>query len=291
MLFKINTKLISIENRIFIIRGVAVMLDNHLAEIYSVEIKRLNEQVKRNIVRFPTNFMFQLNNEEWHFLRSQFATLENKQGFHRKYLPYVFTEQGVAMLSAILKSQTAISISIQIMDAFVEMRKKMISWDGLKNRMDHMESRQLLSELKLDELFSAIEKADTTPKQGIFYNGQIFDAYHFASDLIRSANQFIILIDNYIDETTLALLSKRKDTVTIILYAQILNEVMKKDIQKWKEQFGKIEFRTHKNNHDRFLIIDNQALYHLGASLKDLGRKLFAFSRMDQELERLRAVL
>jgi hypothetical protein len=206
----------NIESLIFTIRGQQVMLDFHLAAIYEVQTKRLNEQVKRNKKRFPDAFMFQLNQKEWENLQSQFATtsaIGNLQSqfatAKRRILPYVFTEQGVSMLSAVLNSDLAIYVSIQIMQAFVNLRKFLIYNASVFQRLDTIENKQLQTEHKLDKVFKALEK-DITPKQGIFFEGQLFDAHVFASNLIKQAKKSIVLIDNYVDETTLLMLSKRR---------------------------------------------------------------------------------
>ncbi|MDQ6998469.1 MAG: ORF6N domain-containing protein, partial [Mariprofundus sp.] len=186
-----------IQGRIFTIRGLQVMVDRDLAELYGVESKRLNEQVKRNITRFPEQFRFQLTQEEFQnlqsqiatssgdSLRSQIATLETGRGKHRKYLPYVFTEQGVSMLSAVLRSDTAIKVSIQIMDAFVGMRKFIANNAAIFQRLDNIEQKQYLTDTKLDKVFEAIEAKGIKPEQGIFFDGQMFDAYVFVADLIK----------------------------------------------------------------------------------------------------------
>jgi len=210
-----------IENKIYTIRGVQVMLDSDLAEMYQVETKRINEQVKRNEKRFPNGFMFQLNQREWDdlksqiatsssnlHLKSQIATTKMNHGGRRK-LPYVFTEQGVSMLSAVLTSDTAIEVSIQIIQAFVTMRKTLGQLQGVLQRLEGVELKQLQTDSKLEQVLKALEK-DLPPKQGIFFEGQLFDAHIFASDLIKQATKSLILVDNYVDETTLLLLSKRK---------------------------------------------------------------------------------
>jgi hypothetical protein len=266
------------------------MLDSDLAELYGVAPKRLNEQVQRNIDRFPSRYMFQLNFNEWVSLRSQFATLKNSRGQHKKYLPYVFSEQGVAMLSGILKSEMAIKISISIIDAFVLLRKSNIQNHVLR-KIITLENKQLETDKKIDYIFDALEKADTTPTQGIFFNGQIFDAYTFASKIIKSAKESIILIDNYIDESTLAILSKRAKNVEAIIYTNNRNQILPIDLDKYNQQYPPIAVHILKNTHDRFLIIDKKEMYHIGASLKDLGKKLFAFSRMDKETKTILNVL
>jgi len=277
-----------IENRIFNIRGVPVMLDSDLAKLYHVETKVLNQAAKRNGERFPNWMMFQITMDEWVASRSQFVTLNKiHRGQNLKYLPYVFTEQGVAMLSAVLKSEIAIKISLEIIQTFVTLRKSGIQLSGFQQRLEFVERKQIDNESKFDTIFQALEKADPIPQQGIFFNGQIFDAYIFASDLIKKAKKSIILVDNYVDETTLALLSKSNKNVEATIYSEKFNPTFKNDLLKFNQQYTPINFCVLKNNHDRFLIIDRKELYHIGASLKDLGKKLFAFSRMDAELDRL----
>lgn len=274
-------KPLDIESRIFTIRGTQVMLDSHLAELYSVETGRLNEQVKRNIGRFPKDFMFQLTEIEYESLRSQFAILKSTRGQHRKYLPYVFTEQGVAMLSAVLRSETAISVSIQIMQAFVHMRKFIAGNASLFNRLENVERKQVEAEGKFTEIFDALQKTELDPRQGIFYDGQVFDAYAFVSDLIRKAKSSIHLIDNYVDDTVLTLFTKRKKGVKTVIYTKSITKQLSLDLKKHNEQYEAIQIEELAEAHDRFLILDNITVYHFGASLKDLGKKWFAFSKMD----------
>ncbi len=262
-----------------------------MAEFYGVTTKRLNEQVKRNIERFPEEFMFQLRSMEMEglvsqtaipdSLRSQNATLKNARGKHRKYLPYVFTEQGVAMLSGILKSEVAVNVSIQIINAFVAMRRFLASNVEVFQRLETVERKQIEHDQKIDQIFNAIEERDIIPKQGIFYDGQVFDAYQFVSDLIRTAKNSIILIDNYIDDTVLAHLTKRKKNVKVLLLTKNISKQLLLDIKKFNDQYSTIEIKEFKNAHDRFLIIDEKIVYHFGASLKDLGKKWFAFTKMD----------
>jgi hypothetical protein len=272
-----------IENKIFTIRGVQVMLDSDLAEMYQVELKVLNQSVKRNSDRFPDFFYFQLNDEEWKSLRSQIVTLEGGKGKHRKYLPYVFSEQGVSMLSAVLRSDFAIKVSIQIIQAFVAMRKTLTNLQGVIQRLEGLEIKQLQTDGKLEMVLNALE-ANTPPKQGIFFEGQLFDAHVFASDLVKQAQKSILLVDNYVDENTLLLLSKRKKGVRCIVHTR-LHSVLQKDIEKHNKQYPNIDLIENKSSHDRFLILDDPMLYHIGASLKDLGNKCFAFSRMDNLLD------
>lgn len=270
-----------IKDCIYTIRGKQVMLDSDLAKIYGVETKRLNEQVKRNIERFPEDFRFQLTQEELNIinLRSQNATSKEIHG-GRRYLPYVFTEQGVSMLSAVLKSKTAVEISIKIMKAFVEMRRFISANAGIFQRIENIEQKQLESDKKFKKIFEAIDEHALKPQQGIFFDGQIFDAYVFVCDLIKSANKNIILIDNYIDETVLEILSKRKTKVSVDIYTPKLTKVLKQDLKKYNTQNNKVNIHTFTKAHDRFLILDNKTVYHFGASLKDLGKKWFAFSKM-----------
>lgn len=213
-----------IENRIFTIRDLHVMIDGDLADMYQVETKVLNQAVKRNIERFPANFRFQLTLEEASQLRlksqfsnsgsrSQTVTLSEssgQRGKNIKYLPYAYTEQGVAMLSSVLRSDIAIAVSIQIINAFVEMRKIIANHQGILQRMEGLEKKQMETDLKFEQVFKALESKNVIPSQGVFFDGQVFDAYELASKIIRSAKQSIVLIDNYIDENTLTHLSKKK---------------------------------------------------------------------------------
>lgn len=276
-----------IQNKIYFIRGVQVMVDEDLAELYDVETRRLNEQVKRNIERFPEKFMFQLTESEAYSLRSQFATLNKGRGTHRKYLPYVFTEQGVAMLSGVLKSDTAVRISIQIMSAFVTMRKFLASNAQVFQRLDVVEKKQVEYDEKFEQVFDAIQSKDIQPDKGIFFDGQIFEAYKFVSDLIGTANKSIILIDNYVDDSVLTLLSKRKKEVKAIIFTKDISKQLALDLVKYNLQYLPIEIRKFMEAHDRFLIIDDKEVYHFGASLKDLGKKWFAFSKFDKEVFKL----
>ncbi len=272
-----------IKNKIHSIRGLQVMLDSDLAELYHVEVRRLNEQVKRNSSRFPAQFMFQLTESEFHSLRSQFAISKGK-GKHRKYLPYVFTEQGVSMLSAVLRSKTAIEVSIQIINTFVAMRRFLSQNAGIFQRLDLVEKKQLENDIQFAKIFATLEDKSITPKKGIFFEGQIFDAYLFFSNLIKSANKSIILIDNYIDESVLILFSKRNKDVKTTIYTQNTTKQLGLDLRKYNSQYPFIEIKKFESSHDRFLIIDGHTVYHIGASLKDLGKKWFAFSKFNTEV-------
>ncbi len=274
-----------IESLIKVIRGQQVMLDRDLATLYGVEVKRLNEQVKRNIKRFPKDFMFQLTKEEC--LRSQFATLNEGRGQHLKYMPYVFTENGVAMLSSVLRSDTAIEVNIRIMRAFTSMRHFLQNNAEVFQRLSTLEYHQLEmqqhfqeSDKRIEEVFRRLDEGNAKPKQGVFYNGQIYDAYNFVSNLIKSAKKRIILIDNYVDETVLTLLDKREDGVSAFIYTQQINRQFQLDIDRHNAQYPPINVETFRLSHDRFLCIDDD-VYHIGASIKDLGKKWFGFSRME----------
>jgi len=275
-----------INSKIYSIRGYQVMLDRDLAELYGVDTKRLNERVKRNIDRFSDDFMFQLTFFEVESLRSQIATLKNfTRGEHSKYLPYVFTEQGVAMLSGILKSKVAIDINLEIMRTFVSLRKLINNNSNILIRLDNVEEKQFKSQLennsKFDKIFNLLEdKNNLKQNQGIFFDGQLFDSYYFVCDLIRSAKGKIVLIDNYIDDSILTLFSKRANNVEVIIYTKKINFNLKQDLEKYNSQYDPIKIKEFKLSHDRFLIIDYE-VYHIGASLKDLGKKWFAFSKLD----------
>jgi hypothetical protein len=224
-----------IQQRIFSVRDQQIMIDRDLAELYEVEIRAINQAVKRNANRFPEHFCFQLSEEEWASLRSQTVTLKdtptNKRGQHRKYLPFVFTEQGVSMLSAVLRSESAIKTSILIMDAFVSMRRFMSQHALVFERMDAIERKQFSTDSKVEQILDALESKTIKQEQGIFYDGQIFEAYAFVSDLVRQAKKEIVLIDNYIDDTTLTLLSKNQDA-QITLYTQKIDKQLALDIEK-----------------------------------------------------------
>jgi len=278
----------SIKNKIHTIRGMQVILDRDLAKLYQVETKVFNQAVKRNIKRFPDSFRFQLNKKELENLRSHIVTF--KENLNTKYLPYAFTEQGISMLSAILKSGIAIEVSIKIIESFVNMRKIISSNTLIFERFERIEKRLNIHDENFKKIFNAIEDKSIKPSQGIFYDGQIWDAYKFVNELIKSAKNSIRLIDNYIDETTLTLFSKVPN-IKVTLYTKTISKQLKLDYKKYNEQYKNIKLKEFKNSHDRFLIIDELEIYHIGASLKDLGKKWFAFSKFDKDsfglLERL----
>ena len=294
-----------IQSRILTIRGVQVMLDRDLAELYGVEVKYLNQQVNRNIERFPERFMHQLTQQEFADLKSQIATSSlDAVGSHLKLQfatsswggvrkpPKIFTEQGVSMLSAVLRSPTAIDVSIRIMDAFVAMRHAIASFAPLLARIEASERRQIVDQAKNDanqarneERFEKIFDAmndKAFPPQKVFYDGEVFDADAFATRHILSARKSILLIDNYVDVVTLEMLAKKKRGVTVeIVTSRRGNRLSATDVEKFNAQYGGLTVRASAAFHDRFLVVDGQRLYLFGASLKDLGKKCFAFTRLD----------
>ena len=276
----------NIKSRIYTLRNLQVMLDADLAELYNVDTRVLNQAVKRNRERFPFIFMFQITELEYKNLISQSVTSSSRWGGRRK-LPFVFTEQGVAMLSGVLRSSTAISVSIEIINTFVAMRKFLASNAQVFQHLDYVEKKQIEHDHKFEEIFDAIQSKDIKPEKGIFFDGQIFDAYKFVSDLIRTADKSIILIDNYINDSVLTLFSKRNKDVQVIIFTKEVSKELLLDLAKYNSQYPIIEVKEFKQSHDRFLIIDNKEVYHFGASLKDLGKKWFAFSKFDKEAFKL----
>ncbi len=273
---------LDITNKIFVFRGLQVMVDRDLAELYEVETKVLNQAVKRNIERFPEMFRFQLSASEKLELVTNCDRLQSLK--HSTTEPFVFTEQGVAMLSAILHSKTAIGVSIRIINAFVEMRKFLIKNAEVFQRLDKLELKQLehinQSDKNFKVLFDALENNSLTAKQGIFYDGQIFDAYQLIADIIRSAKKAIVLIDNYIDDSVLKMFAKKQKGVVVTIYSKNITETLKQDIRKYNTQYEHILLKKLTSAHDRFIILDNKIVYHFGASLKDAGKKWFAFSKL-----------
>jgi len=270
-----------IESRIIIMRNLPVMIDRDLAEFYGVETKRLNEQVKRNIERFPDTFRFQLTEAERDELVANCDRLINLK--HSSTMPYAFTEQGVAMLSAVLRSDTAVRVSIRIIQAFVEMRKFLMQNAQIFQRLDRMELKQLETDKKFEQIFLALETKQTQPDKGIFFDGQVFDAWVFISDLVKKAKSSLILIDNYVDETVLSLFAKKKKGVSLSIYTKNFSRELQEDAKKFNAQYGGLSLHNFDASHDRFLLIDKSEIYHIGASLKDLGKKWFAFSKMEKD--------
>ena len=279
----IVAKELDIQNRIFTVRGEQVMLDSDLAELYGVETKRINEAVRNNVDKFPSDFYFELNKKEDEFLRSKFSTFKENLK-NRKYAAKVFTEQGVYMLATVLKSKIATDVTISIIRTFAQMRKLLNDNTLFTQQLKNLEKQQLTYELKTDEkleqIFKAIEDKSIKPKQGIFYDGQVFDAYVFVSGLIKGTKKSIVLIDNYVDESVLTLFIKNQ-SINVTIYSKNVSKQLKLDLQKYNTQYKPIELKTFKESHDRFMIIDEHEVYHFGASLKDLGKKWFAFSKFE----------
>ena len=315
----------NIENLIQVIRGKQVILDRDLARLYRVETFRLNEQVKRNIERFPEDFMFQLSKEEFENWKSQFV-ISNEDDFLKSQivtskpedinmssqiartfetnmlsqnartspkkrplsaLPYAFTENGIAMLSSVLRSPIAIATNIQIMRAFTAMRRFIAANAQVFQRLEVIEHTQLSlaahqeeADRKFEEIFRRLDDGSVTQKQGIFYDGQIFDAYVFITERVREAKKRIVLIDNYIDETVYTILDKRTQGTKAKVYTKNLTPQLALDLEKHNAQYAPIEVEPFDRSHDRFLCIDD-TVYHIGASLKDLGKKWFAFAKME----------
>lgn len=273
-----------IEKLIITVRGEQVMIDRDLARVYKVTTSQLNQQVKRNIARFPANFRFQLTTEEMNNLKSQIVT--SSWGGTRK-LPFVFTEPGIAQLSSVLHSEKAIETSVKIMSAFVAMRHFMIQNASILMRIAHLERHQIETDEKIDLILDKMEERSpkVLPEQ-IFQTGCVWDAWSYVSDLVRSAKQRIILIDNFVDDRVLSMLDKRADGVSATIHSRYY-EQFQTDLKKHNEQYPAIDFvqLPHKN-HDRFLIIDDK-VYFMGASLKDMGAGLCAVKEMEVSPDRL----
>ncbi len=271
---------IPIKNKIHTIRGLQVMLDRDLAKLYDVKTRALKQAVNRNKERFPSDFMLILTENEVEIMVSQ-NVIPSKQHLGGA-LPYAFTEQGVANLSSVLTNDKAIEVNIQIMRAFVSMRKFISTNAQIFQKLDRTEQKLLEHDHKFEQVFQAIESKNIKPEKGIFFNGQVFDSYKFISDLIRTAKKSIILIDNYVDDSVLTLFTKRKDNITVTIYTKEISKQLKLDLKKYNSQYPKIIIKEFKHSHDRFMIIDDN-VYHIGASLKDLGKKWFAFSKFGKE--------
>ena len=272
-----------IQSMIYTFRGRQVMLDSDLAMLYQVETKYLNRQRNRNAERFPEDFCFQLSKEEYEILRCQNVTSKNENGSGgRRYLPYVFTEQGIAMLSSVLKSEVAAKASINIMRAFVEMRKFLISNNEMFARLDRVELKQLETDKKLEEVFDYIATTKEV-KQKIFFNGQIYDAFSLMVKIVEKAEKELILIDNYVDVNTLNILSKKKDGVNVLIVTSGNGNLTDKDVAKFNSQYPKLAVKISKDFHDRFFIIDRNEVYHIGASIKDAGKKSFGITKLEEQ--------
>lgn len=272
-----------IKNLIFTIRGKQVMLDSDVANMYQCETKYVNRVVKRNIERFPEEFCFQLDENEFNSLRCQFVTLnESKRGQHRKYLPYAFTEQGIAMLSVLLKSDVAVKVSVNIMKAFVEMRKFLMINGQVFDRLTNIEYKLLEQDKKINEVFNQLQNEENV-KQRIFFQGQIYDAYSLMIDIIRKANTKLTIIDNYIDDSLLKMLTKKKNNVIVTILTSNKSNIQNIDIEKFNKEYPILKVLRTNKFYDRFMIIDDTEMYHLGASIKDLGKKCFGINRMEDK--------
>ena len=276
-----------IKNLIYTIRGKQVMLDSDVAMLYNYETKKVNQSVKRNIDRFPERFCFQLTEEELEIMWSQIVTtskLEDNKYRSKKYLPHVFTEQGIAMLSGILKSEVAVQVSIKIMDAFVEMRKfinvnkslfeKVIT---IENKID---KKFIEQDKKFDLIFDQLQLEENL-KQRVFFEGQIYDAYSIIIDIIKKANKKILIIDNYVDDSVLKMLSKKKNNVEVVILTSNKSNIQNIDIQKFNKEYPILKLAKTNKFHDRFIVIDNKEMYHLGASIKDLGKKCLGINKIE----------
>ena len=267
-----------IKNLIYTIRGKQVMIDSDVAMLYHYETKRVNEAVKRNIERFPVEFCFQLTSAEYEVLKTQFATSNMRGGKHK--LPYVFTEKGIIMLSGLLKNSVAIEVSIRIVEAFVEMRKFISTNGQVFERLTNVEYKLLEHDKKFDEVFNQLQHEENI-KQKIFFEGQIYDAYSLIIDIIKKANRKILIIDNYVDESVLKMLTKKNKMVEIIIITSNKSTIENIDIQKFNKEYPTLKITKTNKFHDRFIVIDNKEMYHLGASIKDLGKKCFGINKIE----------
>ena len=276
----------NIKNLIYTIRGKQVILDSDVANLYHCETKYINRVVKRNIERFPKEFCFQLEQKEFQNLRCQFVTSSfEKQNYGgRRYMPYVFTEQGIAMLSALLKSDIAVNVSISIMKAFIEMRKFIITNGQFFQEINNIKDQLLEHDKKFDEVFDELQrKQESEFRQSIFFDGQIYDAYILVIDIIKKAKQKVLIIDNYIDDSILKMLSKKNKNVEVVILTSQNSNLNKLDINKFNKQYPTLKVAMTNKFHDRFIVIDNKELYHIGASLKNLGKKCFAISKIEDD--------
>lgn len=273
-----------IERRIYMVRGIQIMIDLDLASLYGVENRSLRQTVRRNIDSFPEDFMLRLTNDEANALIAK--------GVSQSVIPpgyntggaemFAFTEQGVAMLASVLKSAKARKISIEIMRAFVAMRQFLMSNAHVFQRLDRLEIRQLETDNKIEQVFAMMDEGSEDNKQCIFYEGQVYDAYDFVCNLIKGATERIVLVDNYLDHSVLTMLDKREPGVDATIFTQKADDQFKLDIAKHDVQYPPIPIWIFKMSHDRFLIVDNR-VYHIGASIKDLGKKWFAVSLMEAQ--------
>ena len=274
-----------IKNLIFTIRGKQVMLDSDVAMLYHYETKNINKAVKRNIERFPEEFCFQLTDEEMKILRFQIGTSKNNTILKeprggRRYLPYVFTEQGIAMLAGILKNEIAVAVSINIIKSFIEMRKFLNLNGQVFERLTNVEYKLLEHDKKFDKVFNGLQQEENI-KQKLFFQGQIWDSYRLIIDIIKRANKKITIIDNYVDDSILKMLTKKNKSVEVIIITSNKSNIENIDIKKFNKEYPILKVVKSNKFHDRFIIIDNKELYHCGASIKDLGKKCFAINKIE----------
>lgn len=292
-----------IKKLIYTIRGKQVMIDSDVAMLYHYKTKVLNLTVKRNIERFPEEFCFQLTENEFQTLRFQIGTskqnetqnlrfqnetskqnteISNNLRGGRRYLPYVFTEQGIAMLAGILKNDIAVKVSLNIINSFIEMRKFIASNGQVFERLTNIEYRLLEHDKKFDIVFDQLQEEENI-KQKIFFEGQIYDAYSLIIDIIRKANIKITIIDNYVDDSILKMLAKKNERVEVTILTSIKSNIQNIDIQKFNKEYPTLKVVKTDKFHDRFILLDNKEMYHLGASIKDLAKKCFAISKVENE--------
>jgi hypothetical protein len=287
---------IPIRNLIYTVRGMQVMLDSDLAKLYQVETKALNRAAKRNEGRFPEDFRFQVNRDELDSLRCQIGTLESRRDpieIGRTYLPYVYTEQGVAMLSAVLRSKVAVDTSVQIMRAFVEMRHFLANNAVLFDQIRKVEFKQIEYQRQTDERFQRVfdyMEVNQTPTQKIFFDGQVYDAFELLVSLIRRAEKEITLVDGYVDTGTLNLLAKKQPKVPVELWTRRHPVLTEQDIATFNEQYPLLQMQTTNKFHDRFLILDRKEGYLIGTSLKDAEKRAFGIVRLEDQ-EHVQSIL
>lgn len=265
-----------IKSLIYTIRGKQVMLDSDVARLYKYETKNINKAMKRNVERFPEDFCFQLTENEMRALRFQNGTLKNQagRGQHVKYSSFVYTEQGIAMLSGLLKNEIAVQVSINIMRAFIEMRKFLLSNGQIFERLTNVELKLLEQDKKFDEIFNQLGREDKI-KQKVFFKGQIWDSYELIIDIIKTAQTKILIIDNYIDDTILKMLQKKNKNVEAVILTSQNCTISKLDIKKFNEQYPTLKISITNKFHDRFIIIDSKDLYHSRSIIKRFRKKMF----------------
>lgn len=270
-----------IKNLIYTIRGKQVMLDSDVAKLFNYATKDLNRNVRNNIERFPEYYCFRLTEDEYKLLRCKNFTLnKNGRGEHRKYLPYVFTEYGITMLAGLLKSEVAVNISIKIVNTFIEMRKFLNSNGQVFERLTNVEYKLLEHDKKFDKVFNQLQQEENI-KQKVFFQGQIYDAYSLIIDIIKRANKKITIIDNYIDDSILKMLTKKNKNVEVVIITSDKCNIENIDVKKFNKEYPILKVAKTDKFHDRFIIIDNKELYHCGASIKDLGKKCFAINKIE----------